>query len=96
MSSFEIIGALTVGLFALTIVLLVLELLRDLIGYLYGAWRLGRYAGVEGSVHDKLRYGFKNWRNSFREGGGWYRSLGGKKVYLNGFLPVEDDTFFGA
>lgn len=88
--TFSVIGQVVVGLIALAVLLLVLTVARDLIGYIYGAFRIARLSALTATRWQIFRTGLRNWRSSFKEGGGWYYEIGDKKVYLNGWLPIED------
>ncbi len=93
---FTIIGQLVVGIILLAIVILILDCIRDLIGYIRGAfnyWHAGLYR-LDSSGWTLTKVGFRKWLWTWRHGSGWYVEHNGMKYYENG--KIEKDNFIPA
>lgn len=74
MEFFAIIGMLVSGIVALGLLLLLVFLVMDFIGYQKGARNMRDYGynGPDRSEWYWTKYGVKTWLRSFRRGGGWH------------------------
>jgi len=104
MSFFTVVGMIISGVVALGVLFLITILIMDFIGYQKGARNTRNYAysGPDRSQWFWTKYGVKRWFSSFRNGGGWHRTVADPEddnydleIYENGKIVRKQTSYPG-
>jgi hypothetical protein len=102
MSFFEIIGLITTSIVGLGLLFILATIVMDFVGYQKGARNTRDYC-YSGPDHNEFWwtwYGIKTWFRSFKNGGGWSRTVADPEddnydltVYENGKIVREPTRY---